>query len=131
MMQFANSRIQVSPNGPLTADAVNRLKQIKDRTGLSYAVLGSKVGLSGTFLYNLINKGRNVGTQHVQRMAEAIDRLEDPTHAHSDSQATEAVMLAHSYHLRPGLQVSFDLPSDLTEKEADRLTLFIRSLPTA
>jgi hypothetical protein len=35
----------------------------------------------------------------------------------------------HNYLLRTGLRIEFKLPSDITEKEAERLVLFIRSLP--
>ena len=35
----------------------------------------------------------------------------------------------HRFQLRPGLEITFDLPSDLTEKEADRLARMIQTLP--
>lgn len=121
---------QVKPNGPLTPQAVARLKAIKDSTGMSYAALGKSVGLSGTFLYNLMNKSMNVGTQHIMRMVEAVNRLEDPTTAASAAAAgNDNTSLTHEYHLRPALKVSIELPADITEKEAERLSLFIRSLP--
>ena len=37
--------------------------------------------------------------------------------------------LVHSFHLRPDFQVSVRLPLDLTEREAERIAMFIRSLP--
>lgn len=37
--------------------------------------------------------------------------------------------LTHTYNLRSGLPVSFELPSSLTRSEADRLAKFILSLP--
>jgi hypothetical protein len=37
--------------------------------------------------------------------------------------------LSHSYHLRPGTQVAFELPADLTPHEAERLAAFIKTLP--
>jgi transcriptional regulator with XRE-family HTH domain len=121
---------QLRPNGPLSPRAIDRLKAIKDRTGMSYATLGGRVGLSGTFLYNLMNKGMNVGTQHIRRIAEAVDRLEDPANVDLDTGSEpSAALLTHAYHLRPSLKVSIDLPSDITAKEAERLSQFIRSLP--
>ncbi|MGV3555959.1 MAG: hypothetical protein ACO1OD_11960 [Croceibacterium sp.] len=123
---------QVSTNGPLSADAIARLNAIKSSTGMSYATLGSKVGLSGTFLYNLMNKGMNVGTQHIKRMEEAVRRMEAGEDLEVEHPVkTEQSTLTHTYHLRPDLQVSLDLPRDLSEKEAERLSLFLRSLPTA
>jgi hypothetical protein len=35
----------------------------------------------------------------------------------------------HNYLLRTGLRIEFRLPADITAKEAERLALFIRSLP--
>jgi transcriptional regulator with XRE-family HTH domain len=124
------TKFQAGPNGPLTPQAIARLKAIKDSTGMSYAKLGEKVGLSGTFLYNLMNKGMNVGTQHIQRMAEAVVRLEDPATADLETaSANDVELLTHTYHLRPSLKVSIDLPTDITAKEAERFSQFIRSLP--
>ena len=37
--------------------------------------------------------------------------------------------ISHSFVLRPGLRVSFDLPADLTQREADRLAQFVGCLP--
>ena len=40
-----------------------------------------------------------------------------------------AEMIAHKFYLRDGLFVTFNLPADFTEKEAERLGGFLRSLP--
>jgi hypothetical protein len=37
--------------------------------------------------------------------------------------------IAHCFVLRPGVEVRLDLPSDLTNAEADRLAEFVRALP--
>jgi hypothetical protein len=37
--------------------------------------------------------------------------------------------LRHEFQLRDGYKVAMDLPSDMTEKEAERLALFIKALP--
>lgn len=37
--------------------------------------------------------------------------------------------IAHRFCLRDGLEVVFDLPRDLTEREAARLRQWIKSLP--
>lgn len=37
--------------------------------------------------------------------------------------------LNHTFNLRPDLRIEFDLPSDLTVNEANRLAMFIKSLP--
>jgi hypothetical protein len=41
----------------------------------------------------------------------------------------EPDLLAHSFQLRPELQITIELPSDLTRTEAARLAKFIESLP--
>jgi hypothetical protein len=40
-------------------------------------------------------------------------------------------MYAHSFRLRPDAEIALKLPENLTEKEADRLATFIKTLPTA
>lgn len=122
---------QVSPNGPLSDTAIKRLSAVKSATGMSYAALGAKVGISGTFLYNLMNKGMNVGTQHIRKIEHAVNELETekdfilerPTKAQPDT-------LKHSYNLRMDYIVSIELPVDISTREAERLCLFIQSLPS-
>jgi hypothetical protein len=129
-MPFDPTKYQVSPNGPLTPQTISRLIAVKERSGMAYAALGGKLGISGTFLHNLINKGTNIGTQHIERIANAIDRLENPDHA-VEADLVAGGMLQHSFHLRSGLQVVIELPDDLTDREADRLARFVQSLPVA
>jgi hypothetical protein len=42
---------------------------------------------------------------------------------------TEPALCSHSFRLRQQLMVTFNLPSDLTAREAERLALFVRALP--
>lgn len=130
MANFDPTKYQDSPNGPLTPQTIERLVAIKERRGMAYAALGGKLGISGTFLHNLINKRVNIGTQHVERIAKAIEVLENPEKA-VDVPGNEARTLQHSFHLRPGLQIMIELPEDLTDREADRLSRFVQSLPVA
>ncbi len=37
--------------------------------------------------------------------------------------------LSHSYHLRPGVLLTLELPADMTAHEAERLAGFIKTLP--
>lgn len=132
MKNVTEMPFQDGPNGPLSAHALGRLKALKDQTGLSYAALGQKVGLSGTFVYNLMNKGMNVSTIHIKRMEEAVARMEAGEDLAPQSAASVGGdTLPHSYHLRPDFKVTISLPIDLTQKEAERLSLFIQSLPCA
>lgn len=130
MASFDPTKHQQAPNGPLTEQTIKRLVAIKERSGMSYAALGNKLGISGTFLHNLMNKDANIGTQHVERVVAAIDGLENPDQ-NRESVENEAGMLQHSFHLRAGLQIAIELPENLTEREADRLARFIQSLPVS
>jgi hypothetical protein len=38
-------------------------------------------------------------------------------------------LLVHTFHLRPKLQVELELPKDLTGEEAERLALYMKTLP--
>jgi hypothetical protein len=42
---------------------------------------------------------------------------------------TEASLVSRKFPLRPDLEITAMLPLDLTEKEADRIALWIKSLP--
>jgi hypothetical protein len=128
MRSFDPTQYQSAPNGPLTQDTLDRLTRLKDRSGMSYAALGEKLGISGTFLHNLMNKGANVGTQHVERIVGSIVAMENPDQA-AEGTATTTGTLRHSFHLRPDLQIVIDLPTDFTEREAERLARFVQSLP--
>lgn len=130
MPAFDPTNYQKSPNGPLTPETIARLVAIKERSGLAYASLGSKLGISGTFLHNLMNKNANIGTQHIERVAAGIDLLENPEQL-IEAPVHDAGMLQHSFHLRAGLQITIELPGDLTDREAERLARFVQSLPVA
>ncbi|URK88010.1 helix-turn-helix transcriptional regulator [Rhizobium sp. RCAM05350] len=119
-MNFDPTKFQQSPNGPLAQETIKRLVAIKERRGMSYAALGEKLGMSGTFLHHLINKSANVGTQHVERIATALGNLENPDGA-PEPGSSDVGMLQHTFHLRPDLQVKIELPTDLSEREAERL----------
>lgn len=41
----------------------------------------------------------------------------------------EDELLTHTFNLRPDLVITISLPADLTTKEAERLSLFVKSLP--
>jgi transcriptional regulator with XRE-family HTH domain len=130
MTNFDPSQFQIIPNGPLRPEVIKRIVDIRQRHGLSYASLGDKFGFSGTFVHNLLNKSFNVNTRHIQRLMAAVDLLENGD-AKAPKFPAEKGMLAHSFHLRPDLQVKIELPADLSEREADRLARFIQSLPVA
>jgi hypothetical protein len=59
-----------------------------------------------------------------------FDALENPDQV-AEIPANEAGMLQHSFHLRPGLQITIELPNNLTDREANRLAQFVQSLLVA
>jgi len=46
----------------------------------------------------------------------------------TDAEEPEIEVLVHTYHLRPDLPIEMILPVDLTQREAERLAMFIKSL---
>ena len=129
-MTHFEAQFQDRANGPLSDHLRSRLQAVRDRDGISYNALGAAIGLSGQFTRHLlVNKG-NVSTRHIRRIANAVDRLEGPAAA---SQAADTGPtpgdVVHSFNLRAGKAVTFTLPVDLTQREADRLAAFIQTLP--
>jgi hypothetical protein len=52
----------------------------------------------------------------------AITSLPEP-------EAAEVEMVMHQFNLRPEMPVKIELPADFTEREAERFSQFLRSLP--
>jgi hypothetical protein len=119
-------------NGPLKPEVVAFLQDLRVKNHWSYKTLGEHLGISGAFAHNILNKGGNITTSTaMQWVAAGIDRLKSGDMAGADAPASTAdssPMLSHSYNLRNNLLVRFQLPADLSEREAERLALFIRSL---
>ena len=122
---------QVSHNGPLTQEAKLYLLKVKEDNNWSYKSLAKRIGVSEAFAYHIIKKNQNITTATYYKVVEkGIDQLKTgdtspPTAPVEDGHGS---LLDHSYHLREGLQVTFRLPSNLAEKETERLSMFIRSL---
>ena len=126
------SAYQVNPNGPLTKEAISILDDARLKYRWTYKTLGERLGISGGFAHNILNKGGNITTNTVMpRIADGIERLK-AGETEISGEAVEgddtAQLREHSYHLRSDLEIAVSLPLDLTEREAERLALFIRSL---
>lgn len=124
------TKYQAHHNGPLKAEAAIFLANIRTSENWTYDMLGKRLGISGGFAHRIINKGGNITTKiPMPKIAEGIARLQagEFTVPEAPNSTTEG-LLDHSFHLREGVQVSFALPADLTEREAERLSLFVRSL---
>ena len=125
-------RYQTKPNGPLNAQTIQFLDKTRVQRGWSYKTLGEYLGVSGPFAHAILNKPSNITTNTaMHKVAAGIDRLvaddfTKPSNAAAREQ--DGPSLEHTYHLRDGVQITLKLPVDLTEREAQRLSLFIQSL---
>ncbi len=59
----------------------------------------------------------------------AAQALADGCEPDGSAKAVPESMIPHRYVLRPGAELQFRLPADLTQREADRLGDFIKTLP--
>lgn len=125
------SKYQDGHNGPLKKEFRDFLNEQRAKNGWSLKVLGERLGISGPFAHNILQNGSNITTvTTMPRIAEGIKRLQagDTNLSGSNPMAGGITMREHSYHLRDDLRVNLRLPADLTEREAERLAMFIRSL---
>lgn len=71
----------------------------------------------------------SVNSKHLAAVAggaDAAEAVEEETETHEGDSGSELV--EHTYWLRPDLSVAIELPADLTQREANRLSQFIDSL---
>jgi hypothetical protein len=73
----------------------------------------------------------SVGSLSASRLASGeMQEVEDIiTDEEYDAGDEQEELISHSFNLRPDLEVTMNLPADLSTKEAERLSLFVRSLP--
>jgi hypothetical protein len=63
------------------------------------------------------------------KLPEEIKRLDDAEDDSPEPLPAESELIVHSYQLRTGYKVQLELPADLTEREAWRLSEFLKTLP--
>jgi hypothetical protein len=124
------SKYQQSRNGPLTPEAQKFLDEQRLQNNWSYKQLGERLGISGAFAHNILNKNMNITTNSYMPKIEAgIDRIKrGDTQPQEMLGSSSSQLLEHTYHVRDGFKMKFELPADLTEREADRLALFVKSI---
>jgi hypothetical protein len=71
----------------------------------------------------------NVSISSVGKAAAGEEEMISPIPDMTIDAEPGADTLQHSYHLRRGTNIAFDLPVDLTPQEAERLAAFIKTLP--
>lgn len=103
-------------------DIVRLFQRLQD-AGCGQFVIGRR-GWPSRFVWN-------VGSLAASRLASGeVQEVEDVTTDEEDDGGDEQEeFTSHSFNLRPDLVVTMDLPADLSTKEAERLSLFVRSLP--
>ena len=125
---MTTANYQSGHDGPLTKEAIDYLHSVRTKNGWSYERLANALGISGAFTHNLLNKNMNISTNtYMKKVAAGIEALK-ATGGVGEKSETNVRVLDHAFHLRDSLQVTFKLPVDLTEREAERLGNFIRSL---
>jgi hypothetical protein len=89
-----------------------------------------KIG-SGSFLIGRRGKrSRFVWTDDLMSVGQAARGEADETEAAAgEDEGAIAQLVTHYYQLRPDLQIRLELPEELTDKEAQRLGDFIKTLP--
>ena len=112
--------LNAAGNAISRGDVINLFRQLQD-AGCGQFVAG-RHGWPSRFVWDVESMGAakaGVGEeQEVQSIAP------DET-----SEKESADKISHVFNLRPDLQATFELPLDLTEKEAERLATFLKSLP--
>ena len=123
------SKYQRSRNGPLKPEVQKFLDEQRLQNNWSYKQLGERLGISGAFAHNILNKDMNITTNSYMPKIEAgIDRIKGGDTQPQEMTSDSSQLLEHTYHVRDGFKMKFELPADLTEREADRLALFIKSI---
>lgn len=118
---------QAHHNGPLKPEVLDFLNGIRTKRNWTYAMMGKHLNTSGPNAHRILNKKGNITTSTpMPQIAEGIARLQEGEFELPAGEVTG--LLDHTFHLREGLQVTFSLPAVLTEREAERLSLFVRSL---
>ena len=98
--------------------AVLQLFRGLDQLGYGKFVVGRRGGESRfAWSANPIEVGKAAKGENL-----AISALPEP-------EAPSVDLVKHTFNLRPGMVVTVELPSDFTDKEADRFSQFLRALP--
>ncbi|MEA2559563.1 MAG: hypothetical protein QOH06_1067 [Acidobacteriota bacterium] len=113
--------VVLANEGLSRGDVVELFKGLEE-VGCGQFVIGRR-GWPSRFVWSV----SSLAASHLATGEVAL--MEDVT-ADSAEESEEAdEFLSHTFNLRPDLPITLDLPADLSVKEAERLALFVRSLP--
>jgi transcriptional regulator with XRE-family HTH domain len=103
------------------AEILSDLKRLRTERGLTQRELARQALCSEVMITRYERQSARPSARTMARLKVALGLVS------SESGGTRAIR--HTFHLRLGMPVTFDLPGDLTKAEAERLARFIRSLP--
>jgi hypothetical protein len=63
------------------------------------------------------------------KLAEVPLDAEDDDEGNGNEYETESALIIHAFQLRPNCSVEITLPADVTQKEVERLGMWLRSIP--
>jgi transcriptional regulator with XRE-family HTH domain len=107
------------------AEILANLKRLRTERGLTQHDLAELAGTSEVTIGRYENQGARPSGRTMAKLKTALGIIASD----QGSPDRELRSIRHTFHLRPDVSVSFDLPEDLTSAEADRLAGFIKSLP--
>jgi hypothetical protein len=117
-----------------SAPEVRRLFQEFQKLGLGELKTGRK-GYKTRFIWNYSLRSIGKISKRQSQSLEDIDVTqveppdEDPALAPQAQAEVSASLVTHAFQLRPDLLVKLPLPQDLTTKDVERLSSWMRSLP--
>jgi transcriptional regulator with XRE-family HTH domain len=103
------------------AEILSDLKRLRWERGLTQRELARQASCSEVMIARYESQSARPPARAMARLKVALGFVS------SEDGGTRSIR--HTFHLRLGMPVTFDLPSDLTKAEAERLARFIRSLP--
>lgn len=116
-----------SEGNPVSRGEIVNLFKALQSIGLGQFVTGRR-GWPSRFVWSV--QLTEAATAAIGEEAEEVERLDAVVDEEGEADDShDGDSLTHEYNLRADLSVQFDLPIDLTEKEAQRLAAFISSLP--
>jgi transcriptional regulator with XRE-family HTH domain len=103
------------------AEILSNLKRLRWERRLTQGELARQALCSEVMIARYERQSARPSARTLARLKVALGLVS------SENGATRSIR--HTFHLRLGMPVTFDLPGDLTKAEAERLARFIRSLP--
>lgn len=119
----------VSATGAWRADGVNLLKKLSE-LGLGQYYIGRRGSPTRIeWLYDIRNLGRVAQGAPLALIPSDSENSEAEEEAIAAVSSSPKETIHHSHQLRSNFQIQIALPADLTDREAERIGVWVRSLP--